>query len=86
MRTDQLRELLERYPQLGRSDRRRLRALCREASATDVMTIMSSPELGPKLRQLDPVAAGASDRTVVVVAVLAALLVALYILFRAGVP
>lgn len=53
MRTDELRELLERYPEIDRSERRRLRQLYNDASATEVMTIMSSRELSGKAKRLE---------------------------------
>lgn len=62
MRTDELRDLLQRFPDLERGELRRLRELYRDASATDVMTIMASPELAPKARRLEPPADAMWDR------------------------
>lgn len=53
MATDELRELLERYPDLDGAEMRRLRELYRDASATEVMAIMSSPTLAPKAARID---------------------------------
>ena len=52
-RTDELRELLERYPDLDRTEVRRLRQLYHDATATEVLAIQSSRELGSKAKRLD---------------------------------
>lgn len=80
VRTDELRELLERYPDLATGELRRLRRLYREASATEVMAIMASPELAPKARRLVPPHDFTWDRMLAVLAFAAALFVALYLL------
>ena len=59
MRTDELRELLERYPDLDRVERRRLRKLYHDATATEVLAILSSRELASKAKRLDSPAASA---------------------------
>jgi|GEM_PF-6833056 len=79
MRTDELRELLERFPDLDGGDLRRLRELYRTASATEVMAIMGSPELAPKARRLDPPADAAWDRLLLRLSVLVAAAVGLYL-------
>ena len=53
MRTDELRELLERYPHLDRRELRRLRELYRSATATEVIAIKSSATLARKAERLD---------------------------------
>jgi len=53
MRTDELRELLERYPHLDRRELRRLRELYRTATATEVIAIKSSATLARKAERLD---------------------------------
>lgn len=53
MRTDELRELLERYPALSRSEMQHLRELYLKASATDMLAIGSSPTLARKARRLE---------------------------------
>lgn len=58
-RTDELRELLERYPDLDRTEVRRLRQLYHDATATEVLAIQSSRELGSKAKRLDSPAASA---------------------------
>lgn len=60
-RTDELRELLERYPDLSGAETRRLRRLYREATATDVIAINSSAELARKARRLEAVDATLVD-------------------------
>ena len=86
MATDELRELLDRYPEIGPADLRRLRQLYRDASATEVMAILSSPELGPKARRLERPSDSTWDRWIAASAAIAALLIALYLLLqRSGV-
>lgn len=80
MATDELRELLERYPEIDRSDLRRLRQLYRDASATEVMAILSSPELAPKARRIERPSDSTWDRWIAGLAAVAALLIALYLL------
>ena len=84
MRTDELRELLERYPDLDRSELRRLRQLYHEASATEVIAILSSAELGPKIERLDPRSDLAWDWALIAAAAIIAGLIALYVLLRSG--
>ena len=68
-RTDELRELLERYPDLTRPEFKRLRQLYREATATDVLAIGSSTELARKARRLESIDATVVDVGVIVVGV-----------------
>lgn len=82
MATDELRELLERYPDLDGRELRRLRQLYGEASATEVMTILSSPELGPKARRIERPSDFTWDLLLAAAAAAAALLIALYLLFQ----
>lgn len=84
MRTDELRELLERYPDLGRSELRRLRQLYHEASATEVIAILSSAELGPKVERLDPPSDFAWDSALITAATAVAGLIAAYLLVQSG--
>lgn len=82
MATDELRELLERYPEIGPAELRRLRQLYRDASATEVMTILSSPELAPKARRIERPSDSTWDRWIAVSAAIAALLITLYLLLQ----
>lgn len=83
MATDELRELLERYPHLHERELDRLRRLYGEASATEVMAILSSPELGPKARRLDRPSDFAWDIRLAAAAAVAAFLIAAYLLLLA---
>lgn len=84
MRTDELRELLERYPEIDRRDLRRLRQLYHDASATEVIAILSSADLGPKVDRLDPPSDFAWDAVLTVAATLAAGVIALYVVMQPG--
>lgn len=84
MRTDELRDLLERYPDLDRGELRRLRELYRGASATEVMAILANSELAPKARRLDPPADFTWDRLLIIASVCVAVVLAVYLLMRAG--
>lgn len=76
-RTDELRELLERYPDLGRTEVRRLRRLYREATATEVIAINSNEELARKARRLESV----DDTVIEISAILVGLGVACVLLY-----
>lgn len=80
MRTDELRTLLERYPNISRTELRYLRRLYSEASATDIIAIKSS-ELGAKAREIDPSSDQVWNRVVMAGVVLVAL-VALSLAFQ----
>lgn len=80
MATDELRDLLERYPDLEAGELARLRQLYREASATEVMAILSSPALGPKARRIDRPHDFAWDAILASVAAIAAIAITLYLL------
>lgn len=82
MATDELRDLLERYPDLGATELAQLRQLYREASATEVMAILSSPELGPKARRIDRPHDFAWDAVLALIAAAAAIAIALFLLLR----
>ncbi len=82
MATDELRELLERYPEIDRTDLRRLRQLYREASATEVMAILSSPDLAPKARRIERPSDSAWDWWIAASAAVAALVITLYLLLQ----
>lgn len=84
MRTDELRELLERYPDLDRRDLRRLRQLYHDASATEVITILSSTDLGPKIDRLDPPSDFAWDVVLTVSAIWVAGVIAFYVMMQPG--
>ena len=79
MRTDELRELLERYPDIDRNERRRLRQLYSDASATEVMTILSSPELAPKAKHLETPADQHWDRALMLISIFVATALAFYL-------
>ncbi len=83
MRTDELRELLERYPDLDRGDLQRLRQLYHDASATEVITILSSADLAPKINRLDPPSDFAWDVVLTVAAIFIAGTVAFYVIMQA---
>lgn len=82
MATDELRELLERYPEIDAVELRRLRQLYREASATEIMAILSSPDLAPKARRIERPSDSTWDRWIAASAAVAALLLALYLLLQ----
>ena len=84
MRTDELRELLERYPDLDRRELRRLRQLYHDASATDVIAIMSSAELAPKAERLDLPSDLTWDLALIAAAILVAGLLTVYLLVQSG--
>ena len=84
MRTDELRELLERYPDLDRRESRRLRQLYHDASATEVIAFLSSAELGPKIDRLDPPSDFAWDVVLTLAAILVAAVIALYVMMQPG--
>jgi hypothetical protein len=71
MRTEELRDLLERFPELTRSEKRRLRRLYEDASATDLLAIMASSELASKARRLEVSGVVAGNWPIIVLALLA---------------
>lgn len=82
--TDELRKLLERFPDIDRRERRRLRQLYLDASATEVMAIMSSPELSPKARRLDTPTDQDWDRALALILLAVAAALALYLWWLAA--
>lgn len=81
LRTDELRTLLERYPNISRAELRHLRRLYSAASAADIIAIKSNAELGPKAREIDPSSDQVWNRVVMAGVVLVAL-VALSLAFQ----
>ncbi|MFC3713099.1 hypothetical protein ACFOMD_10980 [Sphingoaurantiacus capsulatus] len=82
MPDDELRALLARYPDLDARDRRRLRKLYQEASATEIMAILLHPDLGPKARRVERPSDFTWDVWLALTAAAAALLIALYLLMQ----
>jgi hypothetical protein len=78
MRTDELRELLERYPALGAHEMTRLRELYVQASATEVMAVRSSSDLARKAARLESSEGITAPRLLLVACATASLLLATY--------
>jgi hypothetical protein len=84
MRTDELRDLLERHPMLDRSELQRLRELYATASATEVMAILASPDLARKAARLNAPEGITAGRLLMVGSLASALLAIAYLAMPAS--